>query len=135
MKKITLAVAIMAIMAVNQASAEMVDIGTGQMAQSELAALKKMVQGRQPDDVPAIATPRNRPERYGMAAMAPADFQALRDIVAGRSTSDDAMPAGKPVEMISIGTGEMPMDEFIALKKMVAGADIFRLAHLAAAKP
>ena len=135
MKKLTLAFAIMALVAVNQVPAEMVDIGTGQMEQSEFIALKAMVQGRQTDYVPALSTPRDRPERYGMVEMARADFQALRDTVAGRSTSIDARPVAKAVQMINIGTGEMPMDEFIALKDMVEGTHIFRLDHLADAKP
>ena len=135
MKKLTLAFLIMAVVAVNHASAEMVDIGTGQMEPSEFIALKAMVQGRQPDYVPAVSTPLDRPERYGLVEMARADFQALRDKVAGRSASVDTKPAVKTVQMINIGTGEMPMDEFIALKNMVDGTDIFGLYHLAAAQP
>jgi hypothetical protein len=135
MKKLTLAFAIMALVAANQVSAEMMDIGTGQMEQSEFMALKAMVQGRQTDYVIALSTPCDRPVRYGMVEMAQADFQALRDMVAGRSTSVDARPVAKAAQMINIGTGEMPMNEFIALKNMVEGAHIFRLGHLAAAKP
>ena len=132
MKKLTLAFVIMAMVAVNQASAEMVNIGTGQMEQSELIALKAMVEGRQTDIVPARSTPLVRPERYGMLEMARTDFESLRDKVAGRSTSVDSRLAVKVVPMVNIGTGEMPMDEFIALKNMVEGMDIFRLDHLAA---
>ncbi len=132
MKKLTLAFVIMAMVTVNQASAEMVNIGTGQMEQSELIALKAMVEGRQTDIVPARSTPLVRPERYGMVEMDRTDFESLRDKVAGRSTSVDSRLAVKVVPMVNIGTGEMPMDEFIALKNMVAGMGIFRLDHLAA---
>ena len=135
MKKLTFAILIMAMVAVNHASAEMVDIGTGQMEPSEFIALKAMVRGRQPEYVPAVSTPLDRPERCGLVEMAHADFQALHDKVAGRSASVDTAPVVKTVQMINIGTGEMPMDEFIALKNMVEGADIFGRYHLAAAQP
>ena len=135
MKKLAFAFAIMALVAANQVSAEMVDIGTGQMEQSEFIALKAMVQGRQPEYVLPLSTPRDRTERYGMVEMAREDFQALRDKVAGRSTRVDSRPAAKAAQMINIGTGEMPMDEFIALKNMVEGGHIFRLDHLAVAQP
>ena len=135
MKKLTLAFLIMAVVAVNHASAEMVDIGTGQMEPSEFIALKAMIRGQQPDYVPAASTPLDRPQRYGLVEMAHADFQSLRDKVAGRSAGVDTRPAVITVQMINIGTGEMPMDEFIALKNMVEETDIFGLYHLAAAHP
>jgi len=135
MKKLTLAIAVLVLAATTQASAEMVDIGLGQMERSEFVALQAMVQGRQPDVVPAISTPLDRPERYGPVEMARADFEALRDKVAGRSASVDVRPAAKAVQMVNIGTGEMPMDEFIALKNIVEGTDIFKWDHLAAAQP
>jgi hypothetical protein len=135
MKKLTLAFLIMAVVTVNHASAEMVDIGTGQMAPSEFIALKAMIRGQQPDYMPAVSTPLDRPQRYGLVEMAHADFQALRDKVAGRSARVDTRPAVKTVQMFNIGTGEMPMDEFIALKNIVEGTDIFGLYHLAAAHP
>jgi hypothetical protein len=135
MKRLALALVVLAIVAVNHASAEMVDIGSGQMEQSEFILLKEMVQKGQPDFAPTRSTPLYRPERYGMVEMARTDFEALRDKVAGRSASVYARPGGKAVQMISIGTGEMPMDEFIALKSMVEGTDIFKLDHLATAQP
>jgi hypothetical protein len=135
MKKLTLIIVVLMLGAVTQASAEMVDIGLGQMEQSEFIALQAMVQGRQPDVVPAISTPLVRPERYGPVEMARADFEALRDKVAGRSAGADARPAAKAVQMVNIGTGEMPMDEFIALKNIIKGRGIFRLDHLAVAQP
>ena len=135
MKKLFLAIVILVLVAVNPASAEMVDIGSGQMEQTEFIALKAMVQGRQPDVAPVLSTPINRPERYGMVEMAQSDFEALRDKVAGRNVSVDARPAAKAVQMVSIGTGEMPVDEFIALKKLVKGTDFFKLDHLATAQP
>ena len=88
MKKLTLIIVVLALGAVTQASAEMVDIGLGQMEQSEFVALKAMVQGRQPDVVRALSTPLDRPERYGMVEMVRADFEALRDKVAGRSADN-----------------------------------------------
>ena len=135
MKKLTLAFVVLAFVTVNRASAEMVDIGLGEMEQSEFIALKAMVQGQQPDSVPVLSTPIDRPERYGMVEMARADIEALRDKMSGRSVSVDAGPAVKAVQMVNIGTGEMPMDEFIALKNMVAGTTIFKLDHLATAQP
>lgn len=135
MKKLTMAFVVLAFVTVNRASAEMVDIGLGEMEQSEFIALKAMVQGQQPDSAPVISTPIDRPERYGMVEMARADIEALRDKMAGRSVSVDAGPAVKAVQMVNIGTGEMPMDEFIALKKMVGGTTIFKLDHLATAQP
>ena len=135
MKKLTLAFVIMAIVAVNPASAEMVDVGTGQMEQSEFIALKAMVEGRQTDIVPVRPTPVVQQERYGMVEMARKDFESLRDKVAGRDASVDSRLAVKAVPMVNIGTGEMPMDEFIALKNMVEGTDIFGWYHLAAAQP
>ncbi len=135
MKKLTFAFVILALVAVNQASAEMVDIGTGQMQQSEFNALKAMVEGRQTDILTARSTPLVRPERYGMVEMARTDFESLRKKVAGRSASVDSRLAVKVVPMVTIGTGEMPMDEFIALKNMVKGMDISRLDHLASARP
>ena len=134
MKKITLAFVIMAAMAVNPALAEMVNIGTGQMEQSEFITLKAMVEGRRTDIAPVRPTPLVRPERYGMVEMARSDFESLRDKVAGRDASVDSRLAVKAVPMVNIGTGEMPMDEFIALKNMVEGMDIFRFNHLAAAQ-
>lgn len=97
--------------------------------------LLSMIRGQQPNYVPAVSTPLDRPQRYGLVEMARADFQALRDKVAGRSASVDTRPAVTTVQMINIGTGEMPMDEFIALKNMVEGTDIFGLYHLAATHP
>ena len=135
MKKLTLAFVIMAIVAINQASAEIVDIGTGQMEQSEFILLKAMVNGRQTEIVPVRSTPLVRLERYGMVEMARTDFESLRDKVASGIASVDSRLAVKEVPMINIGTGEMPMDEFIALKNMVEGVDVFRLDHLAAAQP
>ncbi|WP_372677877.1 hypothetical protein [Desulfosarcina sp.] len=132
MKKLTLAFVIMAVVAVKPTSAEMVNIGTGQMEQSEYIALKAMVDGRQTDIVPVRPTPLVRPERYGMVEMTRTDFESLRDKVAGRHASVDSRLAVKAVPMVNIGTGEMPMDEFIALKKMVEGTGLFRLNHLAA---
>ncbi|MCB2145966.1 MAG: hypothetical protein KQI81_05780 [Deltaproteobacteria bacterium] len=135
MKKLTLAIVVLALVTVTQASADMVDIGLGQMEQSEFIALQAMVRGRQPDVVPAISTPLDRPERYGPVEMVRADFEALRDKVAGRSASTDTRPAAKAVQMVNIGTGEMPMDEFIALKNIVKGTGIFKWDHLASAQP
>jgi hypothetical protein len=135
MKKLTLAFVVLAFVTVNRASAEMVDIGLGEMEQSEFIALKAMVQGQQPDSVPVLSTPIDRPERYGMVEMARADIEALRDKMSGRSVSVDAGPAVKAVQMVNIGTGEMPMDEFIALKNMVDGTTSFKLDHLATAQP
>lgn len=135
MKKLALVFVVLAFVAVNGASAEMVDIGLGEMEQSELITLKAMIQGRQPDTVPVHSTPLDRLEQYGMAAMTRADFQALRDKMAGRNVGVDARSAAKPVRMVNIGTGEMPMDEFIALKNMVEGTDFLSLDHLAAVQP
>ncbi|MEE4111323.1 MAG: hypothetical protein V2I40_00820 [Desulfobacteraceae bacterium] len=135
MKKLTLAFVIMAMLAVNQASAETVAIGTGQMVKSEFIALKAMVEGRRSNIVPMRSTPLVRPERYGMVEMARTDFESLRDKVAGRSAGIDSKMAVKTVPMVNIGTGEMPMDEFIALKNMVEGMDIFRLNRLASLQP
>ncbi|MBC2711111.1 MAG: hypothetical protein HGJ94_08975 [Desulfosarcina sp.] len=137
MKKMTMIVAIVvvALVGFNSASAEMVNIGLGQMEQSEFVALKAMVQGGQTDTVPALSTPLDRPERYGMVEMARADFEALRDKVAGRSVSVDEKPAVKAVQMVNIGTGEMPMDEFVALKRMVEGTGVFKFDCLAAVQP
>ncbi|WP_319405883.1 hypothetical protein [uncultured Desulfosarcina sp.] len=135
MKKLTLAIVVLSLVAVTQASAEMVNIGLGQMEQSEFIALQAMVQGRQPDVVTTHSTPLDRPERYGPMEMARADFEALRDKVAGRSAGVDARPAAKTVQLVDIGTGKMPMDEFIALKNIVEGTNIFKWEHLAAAQP
>lgn len=135
MKKLMMAAVILVIFSVNHASAEMVNIGMGQMEQSEFMALKTMIQGRQPDAGFRLSTPIAHPERYGMVEMAPADFAALRDKVAGRTIGLAVRPGVKAVRMVSIGTGEMPLDEFIALKKMVRGTDLFILRHLAAAQP
>ncbi len=137
MKKLTLAIVVMAVVGFNSASAEMVDIGLGQMERSEFVALKAMVQGRQTANVPALATPINRPERYGLVEMDRADFEALRDKVAGRSVEVAAQPGLKAVaRMVNIGTGEMPLDEFIALKRMVQeGTTVFRFDHFAAVQP
>lgn len=135
MKKITLAfVVIMAAVSVKPALAEMVNIGTGQMVQSEFITLKAMVEGRRTDILRVRPTPIVRPERYGMVEMARNDFESLRDKVAGRDASVDSWLAVKAVPMVDVGTGEMPMDEFIALKNMVEGMDIFRFNHLAAAQ-
>lgn len=128
-------VAIVVVMAVTSASAQMVDIGTGQMAHSEFMALKSMVQGNQSSSSAAVSTPLYRPERYGMVEMARADFEALRDKVAGRSVIVEAKSKIKPVQMVNIGTGEMPLDDFIALKKMVEKRDAFILDHLVAILP
>ena len=135
MKKLTLAVVIMTVVAVNPASAEMVSIGTGQMEQSEFTSLKAMVEGRQTDIVPVCPTPLVRPERYGMVELAPTDFASLRDQVAGRGAGVDSRLAVKAVPMVNIGTGEMPMDEFIVLKNMVEGTALFSWGHLAALRP
>ena len=135
MKKLTLIFVVLAFVTVNHASAEMVDIGLGEMEQSDFMALKAKVQGQPLDVVPVFATPLDRPQRYGMVEMTRADFTSLGDIMAGRSVGADDRPAVKAIQMVNIGTGEMPMDEFIALKNMVAGTTIFKLDHLATAQP
>ena len=137
MKKLTMIVAIVVMASVGaiNVSAEMVNIGLGQMEQSEFVALKAMVQGRQTGTVPALSTPLDHPERYGMVEMAHADFEALRDKVADRSVSVDEKPAVKAVQMVNIGTGEMPMEEFTALKRMVEGTGVFKFDCLAAVQP
>lgn len=137
MKKsiVAAAIAVMVFAGVSIASAQMVDIGTGQMTHSEFMALKSKVQGQQSDSSAAVSTPIHRPERYGMVEMARADFEALRDTVAGRNVIVEAKPKIKPVQMVNIGTGEMPLKDFIALKKMVEKRDAFILDHLAAILP
>ncbi|MFO7716303.1 hypothetical protein [Desulfosarcina sp.] len=138
MKKVCVAAAlgVMVVMGFNPASAQMVDIGSGQMEQSEFLALKAMVQGPRTHAAAAISTPLGRQERYGMVEMTRMDFEALRDKVAGRSVSMDEKPSGiAAVQMVNIGTGEMPADEFIALKRMVEGAQIVTFEHLAALWP
>ena len=120
MKKLLLVMVAMAAVGFNTASAEMVDIGLGQMEQSEFRALKAMVQGQPTQAGAAVSTPLERQVRYGMVEMSPADFNALRDRVAGHDKGDDAAPARRSiVKMVNIGTGEMPWEEFQALKRMV----------------
>jgi hypothetical protein len=135
MKKALLAFMVLAFVAVNFASAEMVNIGLGEMEQSDFMDLKAKVQGQAPDLKPVLATPLDRPERYGMVAMTRADFKALQDKMDARDFSFDAKPTLKAIQMVNIGTGEMPMDEFIALKNMVQEADMFVLGRLAVAQP
>lgn len=135
MKKLAMALAIMVMVGVNSAAAEMVDIGSGQMEQAEFASLKAMVQGRPTAKGPAISTPLAHPEPYGMVEMTRADFETLRDKVAGLGVGVAGRPAVKAVQMVNIGTGEMPRDEFIALKHMVEGGDVIELDYLAAFQP
>jgi hypothetical protein len=135
MKKsiVAVAIAIIGIMGVSSVSAQMVDIGTGQMEPSEFMALKAMVQGQPVVSGPQISTPLASLERYGMVEIPSADIEAIRNKMTGRN--DDtvvAKPIAKPVQMVTIGTGEMPVDEFIALKKMVEKSEICNLDHLAA---
>jgi hypothetical protein len=101
------------------AIADSVDIGLGQMQQSEFVALKMMVQGRQTDPRTAVSTPCVRLERYGLIAMTRADFEILRDIVAGRMVSVEREPTLKSIQMVDIGTGQMPLNEFRKLKRMI----------------
>ena len=135
MKKLILIFVVLAFVTVNHASAEMVDIGLGEMEQSDFMALKAKVQGQPLDIVPVFATPLDPPQRYGMVEMTRADFTSLGDKMAGRRVTIDDRPAVKEIQMVNIGTGEMAMDEFIALKIMVEGIDIIRLEHLAVTRP
>ena len=134
MKKISIAMAmaLMVVMGVGSVEAEMVDIGTGQMEQSEYMDLRAMIQGRQADGEPAVSTPVARVEQYGLVELSQADFDALRNKVANRSDAATVAPRSKAViEMVDIGTGEMPMDEFAALKRMVEESNGPCCAHLA----
>lgn len=138
MKKLTMAALIvfLAVVGLNHASAEMVDIGLGQMEQTEFLALKALVDGQPADNEPAVATPLERPEQYGMLEMSQADFEALRDAVGGRSNFGAATPETESVvQMVNIGTGEMPLDEFLALKRLVEEKDAFVFGRLAVAQP
>ena len=121
MKKLTsLAVVCFALLGFSTVSAEMVNIGMGQMEQSEFMALKAMVQGHPLHGEATVSTPLEQPVRYGWVEMSPEDFQALRDSVAGRTNGPGASSEATPaVKMVNIGTGEMPEDEFAALKRMV----------------
>jgi hypothetical protein len=137
MKKSILAAAItiMTLVGISSASAQMVDIGSGQMEQSEFNALKSMVQGQQTGSASVISTPLARLERYGPVEMTRDDFVALRDKVTGRNIMVETSPEIKPVQMVNIGTGEMPMDEFMTLKRMIENTDAFNMEHLAAIRP
>lgn len=133
---LTTAMVFMIMAGANQASAEMVDIGTGQMEPSEFVALKAMVQGRPSDNAPTVVTHLENPDRYGLVEMSHADYESLRDKVAGHSDAGDAPHAMKVVvQKVNIGTGEMPIDEFLELKRMVSRADGFIFGHLAAIQP
>lgn len=134
MKKIAIAMAMVfgVVMGIDSVAAEMVDIGTGQMEQSEFMALNAMVQGQLTDGPPVVSTQLVRREQYGLVEMSQKDFDALRNKVASRNDGNNTAPVSKPaVEMVDIGTGEMAMDEFAELKRMVAGSDGFSFTDLA----
>lgn len=138
MKKLTMAalMVFLAVAGLNHASAEMVDIGLGQMEQTEFLALKALVDGQPSVNEPAVTTPLKRPEQYGMLEMSQADFEALRDAVDGRSNFGAATPETETVvQMVNIGTGEMPLDEFLVLKRLVEEKDAFVFGRLAVAQP
>lgn len=139
MKKVimTITAAIIVLAGFNNALAEMVDIGMGQMDRSEFLALKKMVQEGSTNATPAITTPLAQVERYGPVEMSRADFDALRNEVAGvGSVGASASIVTPVVQTVNIGTGEMPMDEFMALKRMVEeNPHAFVFNPLAAVKP
>jgi hypothetical protein len=119
-KRTSLAVVCVALLGFSTVSAEMVNIGMGQMEQSEFMALKAMVQGQPVHGEAQVSTPLKQPVRYGWVDMSPEDFQALRDSVDGRTNGRGATSEATPaVKMVNIGTGEMPEDEFVALKRMV----------------
>ena len=126
------AITVLALVGISSASAQMVDIGSGQMSQSEFNALKSMVQRQHTGSVALISTPLARLEQYGPVEMTRADFMALRNKVAGRSVVVGTTPELKPVQMVNIGTGEMSMDEFLTLKRIVENTDAFSVKHLAA---
>jgi len=126
MKKamIAIAVASMVLVGFGSVSAQMVDIGTGQMAPAEFNRLKAMVQGQPVVEAPAVSTRRVPTERYGLLEMSPADFEALRNKVAGIEEGRYSSPtATVAVRMVDIGTGEMPADEFAALQHMIEKPD------------
>ena len=123
MKKLSMAMVFMMVMGIGSVAAEMVDIGTGQMEQSEFMALKAMVHGQPTDGVATVSTQLVRAEQYGLVEMSREDFDALRNKVAGRSDASYSVSEPKTaVEMVDIGTGEMPVDEFAALKSMIEGS-------------
>ena len=127
---------LIALMTISNSSAEMVNIGMGQMESSEFAALKAKVAGHAQVNTPRMSTPLVRPERYGMVAMAPEEYDTLRRVIAQRPYHA-AQPsrAPKPVHMVDIGTGHMPQDEFMALKNMIRGKGAVGVGHLAAMLP
>lgn len=127
MKKFTIVMAIIFMTAAAApASAEMVNIGLGQMEQSEFMALKSLVQGTSTKKAMAITTPLKHSEQYGMMEMLPSEFETLRRVVAGRSDfGHKTSTTIKMAQMVDIGTGEMPLDEFTALKQMVGNGDGF----------
>lgn len=135
-KVISVAVVCVAVVGLSTASAEMVSIGMGQMAQSEFLTLKAMVQGKTIDGEPTVSSPVEHAVRYGWVEMAPADFQALRDRVAGRADGREHDVEATPVvNMVPIGTGEMPEGEFLALKRMVQDSGGLLCNHMAVFQP
>ena len=136
MKKMTIVMMVMVLMAAGNVAADMVDVGMGQMERSEFESLKAMVQGQPVGGVPAIATSRVRSEQYGLIEMAPAAFEALRNKVAGIENVQAPYPTARAaIQMVDIGTGEMPADEFAALKRMVKDSGQIVFDGLAALHP
>ena len=115
----------------SSASAQMVDIGTGQIPTEEFSVLESMDSGRANATEALIAAPQPTTENYGMVRMDPAEYEALRDMVAGRPDFEARLGARKPVEMVNIGTGRMNKHEFTALRRMVTGRDRTPLKEMA----
>ena len=134
---LTLAVAtILVLLVMGNASAQMVDIGTGRMEKAEFLALGAMVRGEVVASQPVMPTPLKETERYGWIALPRDEFEALRDRIAGiHPTGEPTVGAARPAAMVDIGTGAMPREEFIALKQKVAGHRLRLVEWVAATYP
>jgi len=126
MKKAMIAIAVVSMVLVGfgSVSAQMVDIGTGQMEAADFIRLKAMVQGQPVVEAATVSTTRVPAERYGLLEMSSVDFEALRNKVAGIEDGRNSSPAATvAVRMVDIGTGEMPADEFAVLQHMIRKPD------------
>jgi len=112
------AMAIAVTMFTGIATAEFVDIGTGQMDRGEFEALKRMVSGDQPS-----TADRTREKAAGahVAEFNWSDVQDIRQAMMKTSkSSHHSMAAVSETDPVDIGLGSMSTGEFCDLNKLVA---------------
>ena len=109
--------ALAAVMLAGIAMADSVDIGLGEMSQSEFETLQQMVSGNyQPSD----SVTEVKYKEIHVAEFNWSDVVEIRQAMVANGTPQDSMQASSADRLVDIGLGAMSTNEFCDLNKLVA---------------